>query len=252
MLLHLPFSHDSWSKWSIGLKSLIKPKPKTLAKPKNNFELLKQVTDLVVQKSNFFPVICRPSIFGKATFMLSKIRAVLESISEYSGRLAAWSTSIMVWLIVVDVIMRYFFSFSFIWIVELEIYFFAFSFLFTMGYAFKYDKHVRVDLFYTKLPPVGKAWVNLIGGVLLLIPFCVVAIWVCSNYAMTSFRIGENSPQPGGLPALYVLKFSVVLGFVFLLLQAVASVLESIETIFGTIGLSENGATNKLKDSKTS
>jgi len=139
----------------------------------------------------------------------------------------------MVWVICIDVIMRYVFNSSFIWIVELEIYFFALSFLFAAGYAFKHDKHVRVDLFYAKWSAKGKARVNLIGGLLFLLPWCIVSIMVCWKYAMTSFRMGESSPQPGGLPALYILKFCLVISFVLLLLQGIASIIESILVLQG-------------------
>lgn len=137
----------------------------------------------------------------------------------------------MVWLIVVDVVMRYVFSFSYIWIVEMETYFFAISFLLTAGYAFKHDKHVRVDLFYAKLSDKGKAIIDLIGGVFFLLPFCIVSMMVCWKYAMTSYQIGETSPQPGGLPGLYVLKFMLVACFALLLLQAVASLIHSIQAL---------------------
>lgn len=139
----------------------------------------------------------------------------------------------MVWTIVVDVIMRYVFNYSYIWIVELEIYFFALSFLFAAGYAFKHDKHVRVDLFYAQWSDKGKARVNLIGGLFFLLPWCLVSIMVCWKYAMTSFRLGESSPQPGGLPALYILKFCLVISFVLLLIQGIASILEAILVLQG-------------------
>jgi len=166
---------------------------------------------------------------------LESIKNIFDSINENVGKLFAWSTSLMVWVICIDVIMRYVFNASFIWIVELEIYFFALSFLFAGGYAFKHDKHVRVDLFYAKWSAKGKARVNLIGGVLFLLPWCIVSIMVCWKYAMRSFRLGESSPQPGGLPALYILKFCLVIGFVLLLFQGIASIIESILVLQGKI-----------------
>ncbi len=171
---------------------------------------------------------------------LNSIKNLFDSINENVGKLFAWSTSLMVWVICIDVIMRYVFSTSFIWIVELEIYFFALSFLFAGGYAFKHDKHVRVDLFYAKWSAKGKARVNLIGGLFFLMPWCIVSIIVCWKYAMTSFKLGENSQQPGGLPALYILKFCIVIGFVLLLLQGIASIIESILVLQGK--MKEEGA----------
>ena len=162
---------------------------------------------------------------------MNAIKNIFEAINENIGRIFAWCTSLMVWLICIDVFMRYVLGQSFIWMIEVEIYLFALSFLFASGYAFKHDKHVRVDLFYAKWSERGKAKVNLIGGLLFLLPWCVVAIMACWKYAMTSFRMGETSSQPGGLPALYILKFCLVLGFVFLLIQGIASIIHSIQTL---------------------
>lgn len=151
----------------------------------------------------------------------------------------------MVWVICIDVVMRYVFDYSFIWIVELETYFFAIAFLFASGYAFKHDKHVRVDLFYSNWSKRNQAKVNLIGGLLFLVPWCVVALIVCWKYALHSYEIGENSRQAGGLPALYILKFCLVAGFGLLLIQGLASILESIATLTGS-----NPLTNEQKNEK--
>ncbi|MBT8233192.1 MAG: TRAP transporter small permease subunit [Bacteroidia bacterium] len=155
----------------------------------------------------------------------------LNLITEWTGKIFAWSTLLMVILICIDVILRYLFNFTLIWIIELEIYFFAITFLMASGYAFKYDKHVRVDVFYTKFSPKKKAWTNLIGGLFLLLPWAVISTYVCFNYFLKSWYINETSAQPGGLPAIYVLKFILFLGFLMLSIQAIADILESFQTI---------------------
>lgn len=152
----------------------------------------------------------------------------LDRLNERIGQAVSWFTAALVGLICIDVLMRYLFNFSLIWMGELEIYFFALCFLLGAAYAFKHDSHVRVDLFYSKFSEKGKARVNLIGGLLFLIPWTVIIIIVSSRYAYFSFKIGESSPQVGGLPALYILKFAIVVGFVLLLLQGISSVGKSI------------------------
>ncbi len=164
---------------------------------------------------------------------MQKAIYLLERINETVGNLFAWTTALMVVVICIDVLLRYFFSFSFIWITEVEIYLFALSFLFGSGYALKHEKHVRVDLFYEGWSPVRKAWVNLLGSILFLMPWCVVSILACWKYASFSYGFRESSPQAGGLPALYILKFCLLLGFVFLLIQGMAMILRSILTIQG-------------------
>ncbi|MEM6698213.1 MAG: TRAP transporter small permease subunit [Bacteroidota bacterium] len=137
-------------------------------------------------------------------------------------------------LIVIDVIFRYLFKDTAAWILELEWHFFAIIFLLGGAYALKEDKHVRVDLFYSNFSERDQAWVNLFGTALLLIPWCVAVIWFAGQYAWTSFEDGEGSPDPGGLPARYIIKSIVVLSFFLLNLQAIALLLRSILTIRNT------------------
>jgi len=65
-----------------------------------------------------------------------------------------------------------------------------------------------------------------------LIPWCYVVIVSSWYYGLSSFMIRESSAQTGGLPALYVLKFCITLGFVFLLFQGISQMLKSIQIIF--------------------
>jgi len=157
-----------------------------------------------------------------------KLSQALDAINERVGQAISWFTALLVALICIDVLMRYLFNFTLIWMGELEIYFFSLCFLLGAGYAFKHDKHVRVDLFYSKMSPKGQARVNLIGGLLFLLPWTLITIIVASRYAYFSFIIGESSSQVGGLPALYILKFSIVLGFLLLLFQGISSISKSL------------------------
>ncbi|MDH7444565.1 TRAP transporter small permease subunit [Aquimarina sp. 2201CG14-23] len=163
---------------------------------------------------------------------MQKIIDFLDWIGEKTGALVSWVAVLLAIVIGLDVIIRYIFQFTFIWMIETEIYLFGILFLVGSGYTFKYGKHVRVDVFYAKMSKKGKAWIDVLGGVCLLIPWCYVVIVSSWYYGLSSFMIGESSPQAGGLPALYVLKFCITLGFVFLLIQGVSEMLKSIQVIF--------------------
>ncbi|AXT53164.1 TRAP transporter small permease subunit [Aquimarina sp. BL5] len=163
---------------------------------------------------------------------MQKIINFLDWIGEKMGTLVSWVAVLLALLIGLDVIIRYVFQFTFIWMIETEIYLFGILFLVGSGYTFKYGKHVRVDVFYTKMSEKGKAWIDLLGGACLLIPWCYVVIVSSWYYGLSSFMIRESSAQTGGLPALYVLKFCITLGFVFLLFQGISQMLKSIQIIF--------------------
>lgn len=163
---------------------------------------------------------------------MTKIIKFIDWIGEKTGVLVSWIVVILAVIMGGDVILRYIFKFTYVWMIEVEIYLFGMLFLLASGYTFKYDKHVRVDVFYAKLSEKRKAWIDFLGGVGLLIPWCYVVIVTSWYYGVSSFMIGEKSPQPGGLPALYVIKFCITLGFTFLLLQGISHILKLIQIIF--------------------
>lgn len=165
---------------------------------------------------------------------LKNIALTIDNLNEKIGRWVDYFAILLVLLIFIDVLGRYIFNTTYIWMIELEIYCFAFIFILGAGYAFKHDKHVRVDVFYSKWSDKGKAWVNLIGGILFLAPWCWVVLNVSWPYAVDAWLINERSPQAGGLPALYILKFSIFVGFFLLTLQAIASILKSLLVVLDT------------------
>lgn len=162
---------------------------------------------------------------------MNQIISILDTINTKTGKLVSWITVLLVLIIAVDVIIRYVFNFTFIWMIETEIYLFGMLFLLASGYTFASDTHVRVDVFYAKFSKKRKAWIDLLGGAFLLIPWCYVVIVTSWYYGLASFKMGEGSPQPGGLPALYVLKFCITLGFVVLLIQGISQMLKALQTL---------------------
>ena len=133
-----------------------------------------------------------------------------------------------------DVFTRYLLSDSAAWIMELEWHLFAVIFLLGAGYAFKHDRHVRVDLFFTKMSARDQALVDFIGTLLFLIPWCIVLIIFSYQYAYQSFIIRESSPDPGGLPARFIVKALIPLGLFLLFLQAISTLIRRWQTLAHT------------------
>lgn len=144
----------------------------------------------------------------------------------------AWLTTVLVLVICIDVVMRYFFNQSSAGMFELEWHLFAFIFLLGSAYTLKKDKHVRVDVFYSRFNARQKAWVNLLGCLLFLLPLCFVVVETSFSFVENSFRFNESSADPGGLPARYVVKSSITIGFALLFLQALSMIIKSVNTIF--------------------
>ena len=158
---------------------------------------------------------------------MRKLLRIFDALSEYSGRAVSWLCGVLVVLICYDVLLRYVANETAIWFQELEWHLFSLIFLIGAAYTLKHDGHVRVDVLYARLSPRGQAWVNLLGSLLLLLPFCLIMVKTSLGYVEKSFVIFESSPDPGGLPARYLIKAAIPLGFTLLFFQALAEAMRS-------------------------
>lgn len=138
-----------------------------------------------------------------------------------AGELASWLSLVLVILICSDVFLRYAFSATKTWVIELEWHVFALMFLLGAAYTYRKDQHVRVDVFYQNFSEKKKAWVNLTGITFFLLPWSLILIYVSLKYFWQSWSVGETSPDPGGLPARYLIKFAISLGTFLLLMEAI-------------------------------
>lgn len=130
------------------------------------------------------------------------------------------------------VLTRYVFNSGSIAVQESIIYLNALLFLLTAGYTLKHDGHVRVDIFYGPASPRYKAWANLLGGLLLLLPVAVFILWASWDYVAAAWRIRETSPEAGGIPYVYLLKSLIVVMAVLVILQGVAEILRNLLFLF--------------------
>ncbi|MGF1534313.1 MAG: TRAP transporter small permease subunit [Bernardetiaceae bacterium] len=162
---------------------------------------------------------------------LEKTIHFLEALNEWIGRGVAWLTTLLVLLFCADVFARNVLRFSSAAIFELEWHIFALIFLLGAGYTLKHDQHVRVDVFYGQFSPRLKAWINLLGTLFFLLPFCGLLIYYGTQMAQTAYQINEGSGDPGGLPARYLIKSAIPLGMFFLSLQGIALLLRSLKTL---------------------
>ncbi|HZD04613.1 MAG TPA: TRAP transporter small permease subunit [Longimicrobiales bacterium] len=115
---------------------------------------------------------------------------------------------------------------------ELQWYFFSVIFLLGAAYGLEQDVHVRVDVLYGRLTEEGRAWIDLLGSLLFLVPFSVLMLVVAWPAVMNSWSIRETSPDPGGLPR-YPIKALLVVSFGLLLLQGLAQAVKQVAILRG-------------------
>ena len=164
---------------------------------------------------------------------LKKLSQWIDTLNTWVGNCVAWATAIVVVVVFVDVVMRYVFDTSFVFTQELEWHLFGFIFLMGAGYTLLKDGHVRVDIFYQRLSPKSKAWINLLGVLFFLIPGCYMIIATSMRFVYNAWSVMEGSPDPGGIPYRFVLKACIPAGFILLLLQGISLGIKSLFTILG-------------------
>ncbi len=158
---------------------------------------------------------------------------LLDGFSEWTGRLIAWLTLLMVVVTFVVVVMRYVFEQGNIALQESVIYMHSFVFLLGAAYTLKHDGHVRVDIFYRPLSEKGKAWINLLGTLCLLLPVCIFLFWISWEYVATSWELQEGSQEAGGIAYRYLLKSALLAMPAMMVLQGIAELLRSLLVISG-------------------
>lgn len=163
--------------------------------------------------------------------MLNKLIHTINNINEFIGRSIAWCLLAMVIITFFNVVLRYGFNLGAIAAQESVIYLHAFVFMLALAYTYKHDAHVRVDVFYTNFSVTQKAWVDLLGTIILLLPFCFYMIISSWEYTHNSWKLLEGSAEAGGLPFVYILKTLIPVMPALLALQALVVVLTSIQTL---------------------
>jgi TRAP-type mannitol/chloroaromatic compound transport system permease small subunit len=153
--------------------------------------------------------------------LAAAVRAI-DRLNDAIGRAVSWVCLAMVVTTVAVVILRYVFAIGFVWLQESYVWMHAVVFMVGAGYTLLHDGHVRVDVFYRPASRRYRAWVDLIGSLVLLLPMAVVVAAMSTDYVADSWVRLETSREAGGLPGLFLLK-SVILLFCFLLvLQGLA------------------------------
>lgn len=152
----------------------------------------------------------------------------IDAFTERTGKWLAWLVLGMAFTTALIVVLRYGFNIGSILAQESVTYMHGSLFLLGAAYALKNGAHVRVDIFYRDFRPRARAWVNALGGIVFLMPLCLFIIWSSLDYVSESWSMRESSPEPGGIPAVFILKSLIPAGAINLSLQGIAEILRSV------------------------
>lgn len=157
--------------------------------------------------------------------------AMLDGITQAFGRAVSWLVLYMVLMTFANVVARYMYGYSNIALIETVLYAFAIVLSSTAGWTLQRNEHVRIDIFYGRRSPRGRALTDLLGTIFLLAPVLWV-IWTTGlPYVQRSWRLKETSAEVAGLPYLYLLKTFILVFAVTLAIQGLSFALRNLRTL---------------------
>lgn len=165
--------------------------------------------------------------------ILAGLAAVIDWINEMVGRIVSWFTVFVVLNVFTVVVMRYVFGIGYVWMQELYIWVHAAAFMMGAAYTLLHDGHVRIDLIYREASEKYKAIVNFLGALILGLPFMWTLLFKALPLAQRSFERGERSSEAGGLPAIYLLKGTIIVFALLMGLQLISMMAKSLLTLSG-------------------
>ena len=147
-----------------------------------------------------------------------RLADMIDAFIDLVGRITAWSSFALAIVMAGNVLLRYVLHTGSVWSQELEWHLMAPICLFGMSYALRHGEHVRVDVLFAGFSQRGKSFVELVSS-LILVAISLIVIWLAIPYVLQSWSIGEGSANPGGIPARYVLKALIPVGFALMAVQ---------------------------------
>jgi TRAP-type mannitol/chloroaromatic compound transport system permease small subunit len=165
---------------------------------------------------------------------LLKFSRLVDALNEKIGLLANWLVLIACVVSAGNALLRYGFSLSSNAWLEIQWYLFAGMVMLGASYTLKMNEHVRVDVFYSRYSDRARLWVDLVGGILFLLPMTVIIGWLSWPLFMNSYSIGEISGNSGGL-LRWPVKALIPAGFLLLTLQGLSEIIKRAAMLTGRL-----------------
>jgi TRAP-type mannitol/chloroaromatic compound transport system permease small subunit len=161
---------------------------------------------------------------------------LIDALTERVGRLVIWLVLAATLISAGNALARYALGESSNAWLEIQWYLFGAMFLLAAGYTLKHNGHVRIDIFYNRFGARGQAWIDLVGGLLFLLPMAILLAWLAWPMFLDAWLTHEMSSDAGGL-VRWPVKLLLPLGFALLALQGVAEVIKRLGVLGGRLTL---------------
>ena len=165
--------------------------------------------------------------------IILKLDRFFSWVAQACGALATLAMVALLFNVFYDVVMRYAFNTVSIGMQELEWHLFATAFLLGIPYAMQKDGHVRVDIFYEAWSDTVKAWVNLLGACVFVLPFALLIVYFGIDFAREAFEMSEGSGDPGGLPHRWIVKALIPISLALVAVASLGMVTQALKVLIG-------------------
>ena len=153
---------------------------------------------------------------------MRKVLRAIDKTTDWAGRTFRWGLVILVLIVSYEVTSRFVFGAPTKWSYETDMMLSGTVYAFAFAYAVLHKSHVRIDVFYGRLSPRGKAVIDVIGSLVAFFPLIILLAYISAFMAVDSYVSGEVSWQSYWYPPLWPYRTAVTLGFILLLLQGSA------------------------------
>ena len=165
--------------------------------------------------------------------LLSLSRSI-DRLNEQVGRLVYWLVLVAVLISAGNAISRYTLNLSSNAWLEIQWYLFSAIFLLSAGYTLLYNQHVRIDVVSARLSRRARAWIDILGTLLFLLPVAIAILWMSWPIFVTAFKVHEMSSNAGGLP-VWPARLLMPVGFLLLTLQGLSELVKRVAFLQGLI-----------------
>lgn len=156
----------------------------------------------------------------------------IDRVNGYVGRAVSWLVLAAVLISAGNAITRYALNLSSNAWLEIQWYLFSAIFLLAAGWALLRDAHVRIDAMTARLTPRARAWIDILGGALFLMPMALLILYFSWSMFLQSYVGHEMSSDAGGL-VRWPVKLLIPLGFGLLVLQGASEIIKRIAFLRG-------------------
>jgi TRAP-type mannitol/chloroaromatic compound transport system permease small subunit len=164
--------------------------------------------------------------------VLLRLAAIIDAVNRQIGRVTIWLILAAVLLSALTATLRYLLDWGSNAMIEAQWFMFGLVFLLCAPWTLQEQGHVRVDILYGRLPDRWRVVVDILGGILFLMPVCLLILANSWNYFLISYHQNESSMNPGGL-LWWPMKLVIPVAFALLAAQGLSEVIKGLAALTG-------------------